>query len=82
MWLKVMCHPEFVRLLDDSFAHLPNKQMVGREEDRERKGGKQEVREAIILTLRCLCGDYFLKTRNKHFGSFMKIQTSNTINLR
>lgn len=37
MWLKVMCHPEFVRLLDDSFIELLNKQMVGRGEDRRKR---------------------------------------------
>lgn len=37
MWLKVMCHPEFVRLLDDSFIELLNKQMVRRGEDRRKR---------------------------------------------
>lgn len=68
MWLKLTCHPDFICLLGDSFIDLPNKQMVGRGEDR-RKRGKEEMREEIILTLGCLYCDYLLKTRNKHFGS-------------
>lgn len=40
-----MCHPEFVRLLDDSFIDLPNKQMVDRGEDSGKRKERKKQKE-------------------------------------
>lgn len=43
MWLKVLCHPEFVRLLDDSFIELPkNRWWVG---EKTGEKGRKERKE-------------------------------------
>lgn len=58
-----MCHPEFVRLLDDSFIELPNKQMwVGEKtQEKGRKERRGKEKEEIILTLKHQSCDYLLK---------------------